>query len=170
MRQIIQDIKNHSFKSSYLLYGEEAYLRIQYRDKLIKALVNEGDNMNYHYYEGKEINIAEIVDLAETMPFMAEHRVIVIENSGLFHSSCEELAEYIAKPAETVIFIFVDNKVDKRSKTYKAVKAHGYCCEFSKQNDVTLKKWIGQKLNSEQKVISNNNCDYFFGKSWNRYG
>lgn len=165
MRQIIQDIKNNSFKSSYLLYGEEAYLRIQYRDKLVKALVNEGDNMNYHYYEGKEINIPEIIDLAETMPFMAEHRVIVIENSGFFQSSCEGLVEYLENPAETVIFIFVDDKVDKRSKLYKVVSKNGYSSEFSKQNEATLKKWIAQKLNAEQKIISDYNCNYFLEKA-----
>ena len=42
--------KNGSFARVYLLYGEETYLRLQYRDKLKKALIPDGDTMNYHYF------------------------------------------------------------------------------------------------------------------------
>lgn len=39
MKRIAQDIKSAQFSHLYLLYGEEAYLRRQYRDKLRAALV-----------------------------------------------------------------------------------------------------------------------------------
>ena len=38
MKQINEDIKQGIFKQIYLLYGEERYLRSQYRDRLQKAL------------------------------------------------------------------------------------------------------------------------------------
>ena len=44
MRTIDEDIKNNSFQSAYLLYGAEGYLKKQYKDKLNKALVREGDS------------------------------------------------------------------------------------------------------------------------------
>ena len=47
MKTIREDIKGGNFKKVYLLYGEEAYLRNQYRDLLIRALVPEGDTMNF---------------------------------------------------------------------------------------------------------------------------
>ena len=34
MRTIDEDIKNQKYKTAYLLYGEEAYLKKQYKDKL----------------------------------------------------------------------------------------------------------------------------------------
>lgn len=34
LQQLLEDIKNGSFARVYLLYGEETYLRLQYRDKL----------------------------------------------------------------------------------------------------------------------------------------
>ena len=37
MRTIDEDIKNQKFKTAYLLYGEEAYLKKQYKDKLRKV-------------------------------------------------------------------------------------------------------------------------------------
>ena len=52
MKQLNEDIKSGNFKQVYLLYGEERYLRRQYRGRLQKALCSEGDTMNTHFYEG----------------------------------------------------------------------------------------------------------------------
>ena len=85
MQQLLEDIKGGSFRQAYLLYEEEAYLRLQYRNKLKDALAG-GDTMNYHCFEGKGTEIPKLIDLAETMPFFSERRVIVVENSlSLIH-------------------------------------------------------------------------------------
>ncbi len=65
MKSLNEDIKSGKFKNVYLLYGEEAYLKKQYKDRMTKAIIPDGDTMNYAYYEGKGINPAELVDLAE---------------------------------------------------------------------------------------------------------
>ena len=38
MQRLIQDLKSGDFKKIYLLYGQEAYLRKQYKDKLKEAI------------------------------------------------------------------------------------------------------------------------------------
>ena len=91
MKTIDEDIKSGQFKKIYLLYGDEAYLKKQYKDKLKKALVQPDDTMNFTAYEGKDTNPKEVIDLSETLPFFADRRVILIENSGFFKGSCEEL-------------------------------------------------------------------------------
>ena len=83
------------------------------------------DNMNFTTFEGKNINPKEVIDLAETLPFFADRRVILIEDSGFFKSSCEDLAEYLTQVAPATHFIFVEEEVDKRSKMYKTVKIMG---------------------------------------------
>ena len=142
LQQLLEDIKNGSFARVYLLYGEETYLRLQYRDKLKKALIPDGDTMNYHYFEGKGVETAQLIDLAETLPFFAERRVIVVENSGLFKKATEDLAEYFKAPAPSVCFVFVETEVDKRGRLYKAVRDTGRVVEFARQNEATLQKWI----------------------------
>ena len=54
MKTIDEDIKSGQFKKIYLLYGDEAYLKKQYKDKLKKALVQPDDTMNFTAYEGKD--------------------------------------------------------------------------------------------------------------------
>ncbi len=153
-RQINEDIANGTFKSCYLIYGDEAYLRIQNKDKLKKALLGGGDSMNLSHYEGAGLNPLEIIDMAETLPFFAERRVIVIENSGFFKNGCPELAEYLKKPSETTAFLFVESAVDKRKDMYKAVHKAGLdiCCETP--DEAMLSKWIVSKLSADGKKIS----------------
>ncbi len=164
MQQLNDDIKNGQFKQVYLLYGEEAYLRKQYRDKLKKAMVAEDDTMNSHYYEGKDINAAEIIDLAETMPFFADRRVIVLENTGWFKSGGDRMADYLEEPAESVCFVFVESEVDKRNRVYKAVQKKGRVVCFEAQDERTLLRWIAGILKQDGKQISENTAQFFLDR------
>lgn len=166
MKTIDEDIKNGQFKTVYLLYGEEAYLKKQYKDKLVKALVSEGDTMNFSAYEGKGINPKEIIDLAETLPFFADRRVILIENSGFFKNSCEDLANYMTDaPAESTCFLFVEEEVDKRNKLYKTVSKAGRAAEFGTQNEELLVRWIVGRLKKENKNITRDVLQLFMSKT-----
>ncbi|MGN0168976.1 MAG: DNA polymerase III subunit delta [Acetatifactor sp.] len=165
MKQLNEDIKNGNFKQVYLLYGEERYLRRQYRERLQKALCAEGDTMNTHFYEGKDFSVGEVIDLAETLPFLAERRVIFITDSGLFKSGGEKMAEYLAAPNETTFFVFTESEVDKRSKLYKAVTSKGYAAEFAVQDEATLKRWIAGVLSRDGKKIAENTVQLLLSKT-----
>ena len=95
MKSLNEDLKTGQFKQIYLLYGEEGYLKRQYRDRFVKAMLPDGDTMNYAHYEGKNINVREVIDLAETLPFFAQRRLIVFEDTGFFKSAGAELADSI---------------------------------------------------------------------------
>ena len=165
MQKLLQDIKKQEFHNVYLLYGEEAYLRKQYRDKLKEALIDDGDTMNNHYYEGKDTKAEEIIDLADTMPFFASRRVMVIENSGWFQKGGDKIAEYLARIPETTFLIFVESQVDKRSKLYKAVKSKGGISEFVHQDEQTLKRWILGMLKKENKSITETDLQFLLERT-----
>lgn len=165
MQEINRNIQSGNFRKMYLLYGEERYLKRQYADRLKKSLCAEGDNMNNHFYEGKDISVGEIIDLAETLPFLAERRVIFISDSGLFKSGGEKMAEYLNECNETTLFIFVESEVDKRSKLFKTLQSQGYVAEFTIQDEATLKRWIAGILKKEGKKITENTVQLFLTKT-----
>ncbi len=165
MQKLNEEIKSGQLKQVYLLYGEEDYLRRQYRDKLKNALSGDQDSMNYHYFEGKDINVGEIVDLAETLPFFADRRLIVIENSGLLKHGGEALADYLKEPSETAFFVLTEREVDKRSKLYKAVTAKGRAIEFKAQDETVLKRWSAGLLKKENKKITERDLEFFLEKT-----
>lgn len=165
MKMLMEDIKNARFKRIYLLTGEEVYLRNQYKKRLCNALLNPEDTMNVSVFEGKGINPREIIDLAETMPFFAERRVILIENSGFLKNACPELAEYVPEIPESTCIILVEPEVDKRGKFYKAIKSAGRVVEFKRQDERTLARWVLGTLKKEGKNITEETMHVFLGRT-----
>ena len=154
MKNIQEDIKSGNFKSAYLLCGEEAYLKVQYKNKLLKALNPDDDTMNFNHYEGRNIDVKELIDLCETMPFFADRRVVLLEDTGFFKNKCDELADYMKELPDYLCLVFVEDEVDKRSKMYKAVKSCGRIGEFARQDEKTLMQWAAGILKREGKNIT----------------
>jgi len=161
MKNILADIKNQTFKKVYLLCGTEEYLRAQYRDKLIKALVPDGDTMNFTEYEGKNIVESEVIGQAETMPFFADRRVILIRDSGMFKRSMDKLADYLAALPEYLVMVFEESEIDKRNRMYKAVQKNGYIAEFGEQTEETLTRWVLAQMAREGKKIRRQDMQLF---------
>ncbi|MCF2641788.1 MAG: DNA polymerase III subunit delta [Roseburia sp.] len=165
MKAIDEDIKNGQIKKIYLLYGEEAYLKHQYKNKLKAAVVAKDDTMNFSSFAGKDINPKAVIDLAETLPFFAERRLILLENSGFFKNACEELSGYLSDMPDSTCMVFVEDEVDKRSKMYKAVGKNGTVVEFKKQTDEILVRWILGRLKKENRKITNPVMQLFLTKT-----
>ena len=171
MQRINHAIKSGEFQQVYLLYGEERYLKRQYRERLKNAMCSSGgmemggSDMNVHIFEGKNISTGEVVDLAETLPFLADKRLIFIDNSGLFKSGGEKMAEYLTSPNETTFFVFTENEVDKRSKLYKTVRSTGCVVEFTIQDENVLKRWIAGILKKEGKKITESTVQLLLAKT-----
>ncbi len=160
MKVLRQDIDANDFKRIYLLCGDEAYLRSQWRDNLIGAMLPEGDTMNLTRYEGKKLDVAEILSMAQTLPFFAPRRVILVENSGFFKNEAAGLADGLADLPETTCVIFVEGDTDKRYKTYKTVKKLGYVAELNTPDTKMLVSWIGNLCKREGKQIDSKCASY----------
>ncbi len=160
MQTLALDIKNHSYRPVYLIYGEEAFLKNSYKNQM-KAAITGDDTMNFNQFSGKGIDVRKIISLADTMPFFGEKRLILVEDSGLFKSAAEELVSYLPSMPETTCLIFVESEVDKRSKMFKKVKELGYGAEMSRQDTAQLARWAGSILAREGKKITGNTMELF---------
>ena len=164
MKVINDDIKKGEFKSVYLLYGEEEYLKKQYRDRLKNAIAGD-DTMNYSYYDSDNASVKDIIDVCETLPFFAQKRLVIMENTGFLKSSNDELADYIKHIPDYLVIVMVEKDVDKRNKVYKAVDSVGYVCEMKPQTTATLEKWIAGLLAKDNLKISREACDLILDKT-----
>ena len=160
MQTINEDIKNGTFKPVYLLYGEEAFLKQSYKKKL-RAAITGDDTMNYNYFEGKGLDVNELISLADTMPFFSERRLILIEDSGFFKTSSEALAEYLPTMPDTTCIVFVEEAVDKRNKLYKKVKDLGHIAEMKRQDSAQLARWAATILAQNGRKITPSTMNLF---------
>lgn len=164
MLVIKEHIKSGDFKPFYLLHGEETYLKKLYRDKLKQAIIDSEDTMNYSYYEGKDFDQKDMVSIAQTMPFFADRRLIIVEHSGLFKNQ-SDLVEQLAKAAESTIVIFVETEVDKRNRLYKFFKDKGCIAEMNGLDEKNLKLFVASLLGQEGKKITTQTLDYLLDRT-----
>ncbi len=161
MKTINQDIQNNQMKAFYLLYGKEDYLKHQYRDKLVKALANPEDNMNVRIFQGNGWNVTELMELANTLPFFADSRVIVVEDSNLFKKTPENLEKELESLPDTTHILFVESEVDKRNRLYKWISKNGYACEMNTPDEKMLLAWIKGLCREEGKIMDDAVIFYF---------
>lgn len=176
MQKLKSDLNAKTFERIYLFYGAEAYLCRAYRNMFRNAIVNPDDDMNYSYFENVSDRLNEVLDIADTLPFFADKRLIVLENSGLFDKD-NGFADYIPNIPDTTVIILIEcntdkdkNKVDKRSRLYKAIDKNGYVCEFSEQSDEELIKFMCRKAQKDGKQLSGSDASYMLnlvGKDMN---
>lgn len=159
MKVITKDIQNHQFKPVYLLSGEETYLTRQFCERLAEAIAGD-DSMNVNRFQEKNPDIREIISLADTMPFFAESRLIIIENSGFFKRDSSELADYLSQMPESTHIIFREDEIDKRNRLFKKVKELGYFAEMKRQTEAELERWILTILKKEQINLTRSTMSY----------
>ena len=142
--RITGDIKKKTYTHVYVLTGDEAYLRDQFKNNLKNALMPGNPSMNFTVYSGKKTDPKSIVQMADTLPFLADHRLILIEDSGFFKSANDQMVELIESVPDETYLIFDEDAVDKRGRMYKAAVRSGYVAEFTTPDDGMLRKWLVQ--------------------------
>ena len=162
MKKIKQHIKEDRYPNIYLLYGEERYLVRTYKNMLKEAICQE-ESMNFSYYEGKDVSVNELKDVAAAPPFFAERRLIIVENSGFFKSSSDAVVDILKELPDTTHIVFVETEVDKRNKVFKTVNERGYICEMKQQTEEDLRRWALKIFSDAGKQITANDMNKFLG-------
>lgn len=163
LTQIDEDIKNKTFHHAYLLYGDESYLRNQYKKRLMKALLPKDDTMNLSIYKEENVDVRDIINTAEQYPFslftMGEEeprRVIVVEDSHFFKRAEKEMEEYMDHIPEYCYFIFLESDTNGNNALFKKFKKREdlVAQEMTMVSEQDLAKWMGSRLTKLHKKIT----------------
>lgn len=155
----------------YLLYGEERLLINQAVETIrTQAIPAELMDFNYEMLPGDKVTGKQIVDIANTMPFMAERRVLVIDQPTMLSSAAkgesgkaddEALLNYLDSPNPYCTLIFKgDDKVDKRKKLYKQLNSKAVAAEFSLLKGEQLEDWISAYVRAQKKTMDRSALAY----------
>lgn len=106
----------------------------------------------------------KIDDALNSFPMMAEKKLVLIKDSGIFKSASQELKDFwqerLADIPDYVLLIFDEREVDKRSVTYKAAAKYGLAVEFSYMQDYEVSAWVVREVQKAGKKISKDSADY----------
>lgn len=157
------DLKSGNFKQIYVLYGEEKYLIRYYKNALIKAIVGD-DTMNYTLFESGSFSTDEFISIADTMPFFADKRLIVLENTKVLSEKNEVLEKYFKNIPDTTYVIIVDDAVDKRLTIYKTISKIAGVYQINYQDEAYVKRWLAFKFKKNNINVTERAVDMLIGR------
>ena len=177
-KSLDEQVASGNFRKVYLLYGTEQYLIRTYKKKLRDAMVGD-DDMNLLVVEGKDFDFPTIRETADTMPFFADRRLILMDGSGLFKPSKKKATEaetseeeetgtggaagkndkdqwiaLLENLSETTVILFVETEVDARSKLFKWIQKNGCAAEFAQPSNDMLLRWAAHGFAGYQLKIT----------------
>ena len=170
--ELSRQIKEQDFASVYLICGAQDYLRASNVKRLQAAILGDGDAMNATVLSGADVRAVQVIELAETLPFFAERRVITLTETDFLKKTGEEaekLAEYLERMPETTHLIFEEPASNATYKLYKAIAKHGYVvkCDLATgdkplvQDVQQLREWTAGLFSRSGLKISNQTLDLF---------
>lgn len=134
MQKELEKIKNGQADLIYFVHGTEQYLLQLVKEAGLKHIVPVEDReMNVSVYHAQEQGIAMAIEDANSMPFLGDKKVVLIEQAQFLTSDKQKqlsedeldmLMQYIQDPnPDTVLFIFAPyDTLDNRKKIVKLLK------------------------------------------------
>lgn len=161
LMRVVKEILNKSIdelKAIYLIYSEETYLLNKFKESFIKRYIpDEIKDFNLTIIKDTENLPVLLKNQANTPPFMAEKRFIIIEPGEYFKNKNPEdrfLIELFNNfPQTTQLLFLINGKIDKRLKLVKEIKKIGEIIELESPKYNQLDKWIEQEFAKYNKKI-----------------
>lgn len=180
-KEFIQVLKTGRLKPVYLFYGEEYYLIDELIRRLKEGYVATGlENLNYISLEGKELSFDKLVNACETLPFMADKKIVVVRDFPLLkgeegkgfegfmdRQNKKRLADYIKGLEDYICLVFAEKeaKIRRNNFLYRAIDRVGDVVELKKLSGLDLDRWVEGQFKRRKKRISRGNTRYFIDKS-----
>jgi DNA polymerase-3 subunit delta len=147
--ELDRSLRENRISPLYLLVGTETYLRDSAADAIIDAALSETlvREFNQTSFSLLNQNAHAAIAAAEQLPMMSGRRVVRISDFGKLREADEDaLINYVLRPAETSVVIFVAADLDKRRKLTKALLDNCVVIEFPSLSYGEAKAWLRTRL------------------------
>lgn len=142
-------------KPVYLLYGDEFLIEAAI-ERLKKRLLEGGQaQLDFKMFSGLNHSAQEILQAAETLPFLTEkHLVVVKDFDGLSPSDKEKITDYAENPSPMTCLVLAVDKIKKGSRIAQIVQKKGQVYEFKSLRRHEIPNWVRKEFSKEGKEIS----------------
>lgn len=163
-----------------LVYGTNI-IRIEDKIKTIaKDYVGTLDDFSFTKLNYKETAIEQIIEEAQTLPFLTDRKVIVIEEAVLFTAqkaggsaehNIDLLIDYIQNKNDDTLLIFtvISEKLDKRKKVTKLITERGKQIEINEMTEKELMNYVRSVLDRQNVEISSEALNLLLEKTSYKY-
>ncbi len=143
----------------YLFFGEESYL-LQKKVKFWKeSFQKKHGEYNLSVIDGLKESPSSIIAECETVPFLGEKRLIILENlppaigAKVEEKKVNAILRFLEEIPDSCVIVFLNSKPDKRTKFFKQLKKIAQVEEFKHIPINDLNAWILNELKERRGKI-----------------
>ncbi len=118
-------------------------------DAIVERSIDPANkDLAFAAYYADETPPGQIVLDAQTLPFLSDRRVILVRNAERYNteSGAGVMLDYLAAPNETTILLLIANKIDKRTKFFKACQKTGQVIESPALSHGEVVQWVSGEV------------------------
>lgn len=99
-------------------------------------------------YYADESPVGEIIESAQTLPFLTERRVVVVHRAERLQTdqAARVMLPYLESPNESTVLLLVAQDIDRRSKFYKACEKGGEVVECGLLQEREAVAWAREEF------------------------
>lgn len=156
-KELIEDIKKADFKSVYLIYGNEDYLKKYYSSAIIKKAVTDFEDLNLHRFDSS-VKVDDIIAAADAIPMMSDYSCVSVCDynfASADETEVEKLVDLISDMPEGCVLLLrleqlsiTPSKSAKAKKVFDAVKKYGALVELNLREEADLVRMVTKRAAS----------------------
>lgn len=152
--QLKKHISSGEFLNTYVIFGDETYLKQTYVNNMIKKICGGNDEFNFARFNGN-VDMQSLYDAVSQLPFMSEKRCVVVCDLDIESSKAEvieQLVGLVEEQIESTVLIFWLDTVEVNLKKCPKLSKFIEKCEKNRGTGVELnRKSVSELL----KLLSN---------------
>ncbi|HEO71248.1 MAG TPA: DNA polymerase III subunit delta [Candidatus Hydrogenedentes bacterium] len=126
-------------------------------ERMVQTYVDPATkDLVYAVFHADETDPRDVIAEAETLPFLAERRVLVVRNAEGYmgEDKAKPLIAYIAAPCDTTLLILVASHMDRRTKLFKVCQTNAVVIECPQLSERAVEAWARSEAEARGKHIS----------------
>ncbi|MGE5590416.1 MAG: DNA polymerase III subunit delta [Bacillota bacterium] len=163
---LIREARAGQLQPVYLIYGKETFLRDRAFQAIRRqAVPEELDDLNVTIADGQAEPLEKLLEMVQTMPFLAPYRVVAVKDSPLFavrrgkaddaaeeaetqrtepdNASEAALLRYLEHPSPSAVLVFLSGDgVDRRRKAFRSLAARHPAVECQPLREQEMVMWL----------------------------
>jgi DNA polymerase-3 subunit delta len=153
------DTTSTSLPQATLIVSTESLLVQEAEDALrMRILPEDPGGMNHLSLYGWDADLGQVLEFLQTMPFLAERRLLVIREIQKF-KDWKELVGYLKDPNPSSYLILTSTELRKKDAAYRTLSKHADLNEIRKPYSNAMSGWVVKRFRGLGKKIDSRLAD-----------
>jgi DNA polymerase-3 subunit delta len=136
-----------------LVISQEPFLLMQEEERFRERLIPpEARDLNLRILYGWEAGVVEIVEFLQTLPFLAERRLLVLREVQTLKDH-EQLTAYLKDPNPSSCLLMTSSELKRTDSRFKAISSLARSSELKKPTGAGMAKWVANRFARAGKSI-----------------